>query len=65
MNEPTHKIYLGVTMTNLTDRERELLTEYFWRFDTKCLVQTIMDFLPEDMLKDIGQKLVEVEHEEN
>jgi hypothetical protein len=59
MSKSTPKIYLEMTMTNLTDRERELLVEYFFNFETACLVENLMLFMPEDLLKDIGQKLAE------
>ena len=59
MSKSIPKIYLEITMTNLTDRERELLVEYFFNFETACLVENLMQFMPEDLLKDIGQKLVE------
>jgi hypothetical protein len=59
MSKSTPKIYLEMTMTNLTDRERELLVEYFFNFETACLVENLMLFMPEDLLKDIGKKLVE------
>jgi hypothetical protein len=64
MSKSTPKIYLEVTMTNLTDRERELLVEYFFNFETACLVENLMQFMPEDLLKDIGKKLVEGRDEE-
>ena len=51
-------------MTNLTDRERELLVEYFFNFETACLVENLMQFMPEDLLKDIGRQLVEGRDEE-
>jgi hypothetical protein len=59
MSKSTPKIYLEMTMTNLTDRERELLVEYFFNFEIACLVENLMQFMPEDLLKDIGKKLVE------
>jgi len=64
MSKSTPKIYLEMTMTNLTDRERELLVEYFFNFETACLVENLMQFMPEDLLKDIGKKLVEGRDEE-
>ena len=44
-------------MTNLTDTERELVVQHFFQSETAYLVEMLMDYLPEDMLKQLGERL--------
>jgi hypothetical protein len=44
-------------MTNLTDREREALVDHFFHSETAYLVELIFQYMPEDLLKEMGVNL--------
>jgi hypothetical protein len=46
-------------MTNLTEREREAVVNYFFESETAYLVELIFEYMPEDMLKAMGVRLTE------
>lgn len=45
-------------MTNLTQQERDAIVEYLFSCDIAFLVENLMDALPENELKALGQRLV-------
>lgn len=45
-------------MTNLTDEEREAVVEYLFNSDIAFLVENLMDYMPENTLKELGVSLV-------
>jgi hypothetical protein len=50
---------MEISMTNLTDREREAVVNYLYESETAYLVELIFDYMPEDMLKAMGVRLTE------
>jgi hypothetical protein len=50
---------MGERMTNLTDREREAVVNYFFESETAYLVELIFEYMPEDMLKAMGVRLLQ------
>ena len=45
-------------MTNLTDPEREALTQFLFESDVAWLVEFILAYTPEDMLKEMGVNIL-------
>lgn len=45
-------------MTNLTERERDAVVSYLFSCETAFLVENLMGLMPEDDLKELGQRLV-------
>jgi hypothetical protein len=56
---------MGVGMTNLTDREREAVVDHFFHSETAYLIELIFDYMPEDMLKEMGVNLTRDDEDEN
>ena len=46
-------------MTNLTDREREAVVDHFFDSETAYLIELIFEYMPEDLLKEMGVSLTE------
>jgi len=46
-------------MTNLTDREREAVVDHFFHSETAFLIELIFEYMPEDLLKEMGVSLTE------
>jgi hypothetical protein len=46
-------------MTNLTEREREAVVNYFFESETAYLVELLFEYMPEDMLKAMGVRLLQ------
>lgn len=44
-------------MTNLTDREREAICDHLFESETAYLVELIFEYMPEDLLKEMGVSL--------
>jgi hypothetical protein len=51
-------------MTNLTDREREAICDHLFESETAYLVELIFEYMPEDLLKEMGVNLCEDEDED-
>jgi len=51
-------------MTNLTDREREAVVNYFFESETAYLVELIFEYMPEYLLKEMGVNLTEDDEED-
>jgi hypothetical protein len=56
---------MGVGMTNLTDRERESICDHLFESETAYLVELIFEYMPEDLLKEMGVNLTEDDEEED
>ena len=50
-------------MTNLTDPEREALTDFFFEAEVAWLVEFIFAYTPEDMLKEMGVNILQARNE--
>jgi hypothetical protein len=46
-------------MTNLTQQERDAIVEYLFSCETAFLVENLMEMMPEEDLKALGERLVE------
>jgi hypothetical protein len=46
-------------MTNLTQQERDAIVEYLFSCETAFLVENLMEMMPEEDLKELGERLVE------
>ena len=55
---------MGGQMTNLTDREREAICDHLFESETAYLVELIFEYMPEDLLKEMGVNLCEDEDED-
>jgi hypothetical protein len=51
-------------MLRLTDRQREAVVNYFYDSDTAYLVDLIMMYLPEDMIRGMAERLTQDDEEE-
>ena len=51
-------------MTNLTDREREVICDHLCESETAYLVELIFEYMPEYLLKEMGVNLTEDDEED-
>ena len=51
-------------MTNLTQQERDAIVEYLFSCETAFLVENLMEMMPEEDLKELGESLLAEEEEE-
>jgi hypothetical protein len=52
-------------MLRLTDRQREAVVNYFYDSETAYLVDLIMMYLPEDLIRGMAERLTEDDEVEN
>jgi hypothetical protein len=51
-------------MLGLTDRQREAVVNYFYDSETAYLVDLLMMYLPEDMIRGMSERLTQDDEEE-
>ena len=52
-------------MTNLTQQERDAIVEYLFSCETAFLVENLMEMMPEEDLKELGERLTEDEEKDS